>query len=62
MFELQATGRLRRRIPYARVSCDGNELAYVREVLESGWLTTASKTLAFERKFAEAVGRALPAP
>jgi len=56
MFELQATERLRRRIPYARVSCDGNELAYVREVLESGWLTTASKTLAFERKFAEAVG------
>ena len=56
MFELQATGRLLRRIPYARVSCDGNELAYVREVLASGWLTTARKTLAFERKFAEAVG------
>lgn len=45
-----------RRIPYARVLCDGNELAYVKEVLESGWLTTASKTKAFEEKFAEAVG------
>ena len=45
-----------RRIPYSRVACDGNELAYVREVLESGWLTTASKAQAFERKFAEAVG------
>jgi len=43
-------------IPYSRVACDGNELAYVREVLESGWLTTASKAQAFERKFAEAVG------
>jgi dTDP-4-amino-4,6-dideoxygalactose transaminase len=28
----------------------------VKEVLESGWLTTASKAQAFERKFAEAVG------
>ena len=45
-----------RRIPFSRVACDGNELAYVREVLESGWLTTASKAQAFERKFAEAVG------
>src|SRR4051794_7553493 len=44
------------RIPYSRVSCDGNELAYVKEVLESGWLTTASRAQAFERKFAEAVG------
>lgn len=43
-------------IPYARVACDGNELAYIREVLDSGWLTTASKTQAFERRFAEAVG------
>src|SRR6476659_1589336 len=49
-------GRMPGRIPYARVSCDGNELDYVREVLESGWLTTASKALAFERRFAEEVG------
>src|SRR3954451_13255315 len=44
------------RIPYSRVSCDGNELAYVREVLESGWLTTAGKAQSFESKCAEAVG------
>lgn len=43
------------KIPFAQVDCDGNELAYVREVLESGWLTTASKARAFEEKFAEAV-------
>lgn len=43
-------------IPFARVSCIGNELKYVREVLESGWLTTAGKTKEFERRFAEAVG------
>lgn len=45
-----------RRIPYSRVACDGNELAYVREVLESGWLTTAGKAQEFERRFAAAVG------
>ena len=45
-----------RRIPYSRVSCDGNELEYVRQVLESGWLTTAGRAHAFEAKFAEAVG------
>lgn len=45
-----------RRVPYSRVSCSGNELAYVKEVLESGWLTTAGKARAFERAFGEAVG------
>jgi dTDP-4-amino-4,6-dideoxygalactose transaminase len=45
-----------RRIPYARVVCDGNELAYVKEVLESGWLTTAGKAQEFERRFAQEVG------
>jgi dTDP-4-amino-4,6-dideoxygalactose transaminase len=45
-----------RRVPYSRVSCDGNELAYLREVLESGWLTTASKAKALEREFGRAVG------
>lgn len=43
-------------IPFARVRCDGHELDYVREVLESGWLTTAGKTTEFERRFREAVG------
>ena len=43
-------------IPFSRVDCSGNELAYVTEVLESGWLTSAGKTQEFERRFAEAVG------
>ena len=37
------------RVPYARVECDGNELAYVREVLESG----AMKAQAAERSRAQ---------
>jgi len=43
-------------IPFAKVVCDGHELAYIREVLESGWLTTAAKCVEFETKFAQAVG------
>jgi len=38
------------------VVCDGRELEYVREVLESGWLTTAGKAVEFERRFSEYVG------
>ncbi len=45
-----------KKIPFSRVSCDGNELAYLHEVLDSGWLTTASKAQEFERMFAEEVG------
>ena len=45
-----------RKIPYAKVDCSGNELKYVQEVLESGWLTTAVKAFEFERRFAAAVG------
>ncbi len=45
-----------RKIPYARVVCDGRELEYVRQVLESGWLTTAGRALEFEKHFAAAVG------
>ena len=45
-----------RRIPYSKVCCDGNELAYLKAVLDSGWLTTAGKARALEQKFAEAVG------
>ena len=44
-----------RNIPFAKVVCDGNEMKYVREVLESGWLTTAGKTQELERRFGEAV-------
>lgn len=43
-------------IPFCRVVCDGNELKYVREVIESGWLTTAGKCAELEKKFHEAVG------
>ena len=43
-------------IPFAKVDCSGNELTYVREVLESGWLTTASKAQELEHKFAGRVG------
>ncbi len=41
-----------KQIPFAKVVCDGNELAYIREVLESGWLTTAEKAQRFEKEFA----------
>jgi dTDP-4-amino-4,6-dideoxygalactose transaminase len=44
------------KIPFARVVCSGNELEYVRQVLESGWLTTAGKAGEFEKKFAVQVG------
>ncbi|MGZ5423938.1 MAG: DegT/DnrJ/EryC1/StrS family aminotransferase [Candidatus Aminicenantales bacterium] len=43
------------KVPYCRIACDGNELAYVREVLASGWLTTGAKALELERRFAEVV-------
>jgi len=43
-------------IPFAKVLCNGNELKYVRQALQSGWLTTAGRALEFEKRFAEAVG------
>jgi dTDP-4-amino-4,6-dideoxygalactose transaminase len=43
-------------IPFAKVSLAGNELKYVTEVLKSGWLTTSSKALQFEKLFASNVG------
>jgi dTDP-4-amino-4,6-dideoxygalactose transaminase len=44
------------KVPFARVPIIGNEIKYLKEVLDSGWLTTASKALSFEQKFAETVG------
>lgn len=44
------------KIPFSRVDCNGNELKYIKEVIESGWLTTASKAQAFERSFANTLG------
>ncbi len=43
-------------IPYSKVPMAGNESKYINEVLESGWLTTSSKALRFEKLFAEYVG------
>lgn len=43
------------KVPFSKVSCNGNELKYVTEVLKSGWLTTAGKTLDFEKKMADYV-------
>ena len=44
------------KIPFAKVRCAGNELTYIQEVLESGWLTTGAKTTELERRFRDAVG------
>ncbi len=46
------------KVPYCRITCDGNELPYIKDVLSSGWLTTGAKALEFERRFAAAVGAA----
>ncbi|MGA2244426.1 MAG: DegT/DnrJ/EryC1/StrS aminotransferase family protein [Verrucomicrobiota bacterium] len=44
------------KIPFAKIAFAGNEWKYLQEVLASGWLTTASKTLDLEKRFAEVVG------
>jgi len=44
------------KIPFARVDVSGSELKYIQEVLDSGWLTSASKTKELETKFAQSVG------
>jgi dTDP-4-amino-4,6-dideoxygalactose transaminase len=46
----------KRQIPFSKVSIGLSEHKYIKEVLDSGWLTTASKTLEFEKRFAEYVG------
>ena len=43
-------------IPFSRIPLAGNELKYIKEVLNSGWLTTSSKALAFENHFADFIG------
>ena len=43
-------------LPFALPDLDETELAQIKEVLESGWLTTGPKTVQFEAAFAEAVG------
>lgn len=44
------------KIPFAKVFIGESERKYLEEVLKSGWLTTAGKTLEFEKRFAEYVG------
>jgi dTDP-4-amino-4,6-dideoxygalactose transaminase len=43
-------------LPFALPDLDGTELAEVKEVLESNWVTTGPKTRQFEADFAVAVG------
>lgn len=43
-------------IPFSKVECSGNELKYIQQVLESGWLTTAGKCAELEKRFAEYIG------
>ena len=43
-------------VPFCRVHCTGRELSNIKEVLASGWLTTAGKCFEFETKFAAEVG------
>lgn len=46
----------KRQIPFSKVSIGEIEKANLLEVLNSGWLTTAGKTLEFEKKFASYIG------
>jgi dTDP-4-amino-4,6-dideoxygalactose transaminase len=43
-------------IPFHQPSLGDAERAAVREVIDSGWLTTGARTVAFEERFAAAVG------
>jgi dTDP-4-amino-4,6-dideoxygalactose transaminase len=43
-------------VPFSKVVIGDTERLYLKEVLDSGWLTTAGKALEFEKKFAEKVG------
>ena len=47
---------IKKQISFSKVFIGENERNYVADVLNSGWLTTASKAFEFEKKFAEYVG------
>ncbi len=47
---------MRMEIPFSKVDCSGNELAYIEKVLKSGWLTTASRVCALETEFQQRLG------
>ena len=44
------------KIPFSRIELSCNELKYIKEVLDSGWLTTASKAKELEAKFITILG------
>ncbi len=44
------------KVPFFRLDAGGHELRYLREVLESGWLTSGGKVFDFEAAFGTAVG------
>ena len=45
-----------RNIPFSRIKIGSSEREYLKEVLDSGWLTTASKAIELEKLFAKRVG------
>jgi dTDP-4-amino-4,6-dideoxygalactose transaminase len=59
---LEHTGGEADFIPFARPFTGREEEEAVLRVLRSGWLTTAEEALAFEREFAERLGRAAGYP
>jgi dTDP-4-amino-4,6-dideoxygalactose transaminase len=46
----------KQKVPFTKVPICGNELKYIKEVLKSGWLTSADKAILFEQKFAKYIG------
>jgi glycosyltransferase involved in cell wall biosynthesis len=47
------------KVPFHRIDTSGNELRNVREVLESGWLTSGERVLDFEKALAASLARAI---
>ena len=43
------------KVPFFRLDTSGHELRYLRDVLDSGWLTSGNRVLDFEAAFASAV-------
>ena len=47
---------MNQKIPYSRIDCSGKEEEYVKNVLESGWLTTASRAQELEERIGAMLG------
>lgn len=54
--EVKATETVRKFLPFALPDLDNQELAEIKQSLESGWVTTGPKTKQLEADFAAAVG------